>query len=170
MTSSPLVKTKTYDEQSSKNWQFLSPPLSTAFKGSAPSGHLGNIYSYASSHLHIFTTRKRSLVQGNVFTRACHPVHRGGGCRWLSSMHHRSHAQHPRRVCLQKGLPTGSLVTGGSGYRRVRLQGSASRGSVYRGSAFREVCLQGVYLKGVCIQGGLPTGGSASGWLGSHQS
>ena len=43
----------------------------------------------------VFTTRKRSLGQGNVFTRVCHSVHDGGGRGWLSSMHHRSHDQHP---------------------------------------------------------------------------
>ena len=28
----------------------------------------------------IFTARKRSLGQGNIFTRVCHSVHGGGRC------------------------------------------------------------------------------------------
>ena len=47
----------------------------------------------------IFTTRKRSLGQGNVFKRVCHSVHSG----WLPNLHHRSHDQ---GVCIQGGLPT----------------------------------------------------------------
>ena len=48
----------------------------------------------------------RRLGQGNVFTRVCHSVHRGG---WLPSMHHRSHDQHG-------GLPTvGSACREGVG-------------------------------------------------------
>ena len=31
----------------------------------------------------IFTARKRSLGQGNIFTPVCHSVHRGGGHVWL---------------------------------------------------------------------------------------
>ena len=133
MTSCPLVKTKTYDEQNSKNWQFLSPPLSTAFI------------------FHIFTTRKQSLVQGDVFTHACHPVHRRGGGRWLPSMHHRSHAQHPRRVCLQGGLPTGSLATGGSVYRGL-YPGGLPTGGLHLGGL----------STGVLPTGGLHPGGSAN--------
>ena len=30
--------------------------------------------------LYIFTVRKRSLGQGNIFTPVCHSVHRGGAC------------------------------------------------------------------------------------------
>ena len=37
----------------------------------------------------MFTARKRSLGQGNVFTPVCHSVHIEGGL--LPSMHHRSH-------------------------------------------------------------------------------
>ena len=35
-----------------------------------------------SSHVGVFTARKRSLGQGNIFTPVCHSVHRGGmhGC------------------------------------------------------------------------------------------
>ena len=35
-----------------------------------------------SSHDLIFTARKRSLEQGNIFTPVCHSVHRGGRV-WL---------------------------------------------------------------------------------------
>ena len=35
----------------------------------------------------VFTARKRSLGQGNIFTPVCHSVHRGGGHAWLGDMH-----------------------------------------------------------------------------------
>ena len=39
----------------------------------------------------IFTARKQSLGQGNIFTPVCHSVHRGtcvvaGGCPWLTGI------------------------------------------------------------------------------------
>ena len=93
------------------------------------------------------TTRKRSLGQGNVFTRVCHSVARGVGFPacitghmtsiqggLLPSMHHRSHDQ-------------GVLHPGGG---VVHLGGSASKEG-----------------KMVCLHGGLypGRGGSASrGW------
>ena len=33
----------------------------------------------------IFTARKRSLGQGNIFTNVCHSVHGGGGCYDVTS-------------------------------------------------------------------------------------
>ena len=43
------------------------------------------LYGNNGLSLQIFTARKRSLGQGNVFTPVCHSVHRGGW--WLPSMH-----------------------------------------------------------------------------------
>ena len=156
MTSCPLVKTKTYDEQSSKNWQFLSPPLSTAFKDGAPSGHLGT--THTAMHLHIFTTRKRSLVQGDVFTRACHPVHRRRRGALASQ-----YASQVTCSASKEGLPTGESAYRESGYRRVCLQGSVSRESAYRGSAsrrsvYRSSAYRASASRGVCQQGGLHRG------------
>ena len=68
----------------------------------------------------------------------------GGGGRWLPSMHHRSHAQHPRRVCLQGGLPTGSLATGGSVYRGLYTGVLPTGGLHPGGSANRGVCIGGI--------------------------
>ena len=45
----------------------------------------------------IFTARKRSFGQGNIFTSVVIPSVNGGG-GWLPSMHHRSHDQ---GVCIQ---------------------------------------------------------------------
>ena len=53
----------------------------------------------------IITARKRSLGQGNVFTRVCHSVHREG---LASQRHHRSHDQ-------------GGLHLGGGSASRVEL-------------------------------------------------
>ena len=39
----------------------------------------------------IFTSRKLSLGQGNVFIGVCHSFRPRGGGGWLPSMHHRSH-------------------------------------------------------------------------------
>ena len=156
MTSCPLVKTKTYDEQSSKNWQFLSPPLATAFKDGAPSGHLGT--THTAMHLHILTTRKRSwgkvmflLVPAILFT--------GGGGRCVASQY----ASQVTCPASKEGLPTGGSAYRESGYRRVCLQGSVSRGSayrgsasrrsVYRGSAYRGSASRGSANRGICIGG-----------------
>ena len=105
----------------------------------------------------IYTPRKRSLGQGNVFTPVCllrgeglpmrgclHPrgggLHQGGvGClQWSAS----------KGVCIQGGLQPGGSVTRGGGLK-VCIQGEG-------------VCIQG---EGVCIQGEGPASrgrGSAS--------
>ena len=54
----------------------------------------------------IFTARKRSLGQGNVFTPVCHSVHMGGVCI--------RGGLHPGGVCIHSGVYTqGSLHPGG---------------------------------------------------------
>ena len=53
---------------------------------------------------YLFTDRKRSLGQGDVFTPVCHSVHGEG---WLPNMHHWSHDW---GVCIQ-----GALHLGGGG-------------------------------------------------------
>ena len=66
--------------------------------------------SHLNQSLHIFTARKRSLGQGNIFTRVCHSVHRGGGvsvwCHFL----------------LRESLSRGSLSRGVS-LREIPLPG-----------------------------------------------
>ena len=66
---------------------------------------IGESESHLNGCSRLFTARKRSLEQGNVFTPVCHSVHRGRG--WLPSMHHRLH---DRGVCLQ-----GVCIQGGLG-------------------------------------------------------
>ena len=57
------------------------------------SHEFGELFSwFLVSFCYVFTTRKRSLGQGNVFTPVCHSVHGGRG-GWLPSMNHRSHHQ-----------------------------------------------------------------------------
>ena len=71
-------------------------------------------------HIAIYRTfyhSKRSLGQGNIFTRVCHSIHKGRGlASWLPSMHHRSHDY---GVCMrgvgQKPLPQVCLQGGGLG-------------------------------------------------------
>ena len=63
----------------------------------------------------IFTARKRSLGQGNIFTPVCHSVHGGGGwypsmhCRWYPSMPCRRGvlSQHALQVVSQHALQQG---------------------------------------------------------------
>ena len=81
-------------------------------------------------YLHIFTSRKRSLGQGNIFTGVC--LSTGGGGR-LPSMHHRLHDQrglHPG--ILHPGIlhPGGSTCKGG-----LHPGGSSSGESVFRGQS-----------------------------------
>ena len=106
----------------------------------------------------IVTASKRSLRQGNVFTRTCHSV-RGGGFPACITGHMTSIQEVGLPiwwVCLQGGLHPGpggqgSLRPGGTAWGGVYLQGgSASRRP--KGSASRRDC----------IERGLPTGGSAS--------
>ena len=91
-------------------------------------------------HLNIFTARKRSFGQGNVFILVCHSVHRGGGL--CPRMHHRSH-------------DSGISVQGGSLSR-----GSLYRGSLYRGSLSRRISVQS---RGALSRGGLCPGVSVQG-------
>ena len=71
-------------------------------------------------HQWIFTARKRSLGQGNVFTSVCHSVHGGVVCL---SMHHRSH---DRGVC--QGGVSGVSLSGGVSVWDVSVWGSVSGG------------------------------------------
>ena len=84
----------------------------------------------------IFTSRKRSLGQGSVFTQVCHSCHRWKW-GWLPSIHYRSYDQ--RGPLPKKG--GGSLHPGGS---------ASGRGG------------RGLHQGCVCIQQGvgqgLPTG------------
>ena len=78
----------------------------------------------------IFTTRKQSLGQGNVFTPVCHSVHREG---WFPRMHHRSHDQgdlHPEGVCIQGGLHPGWSASRGSAFRGALHPGGLYPGEV----------------------------------------
>ena len=67
----------------------------------------------------IFTTRKRSFGQGNVFTPVCHPVHKGRE-GLLQNMHYRSH---DKGVYIQVGLHPGDLHPGGSASRAFCIGG-----------------------------------------------
>ena len=63
---------------------------------------------FHASHLNSpFTVRKRSLGQGNVFTRVPHSVHRGHGSRSLSQG-----VSVPRGICVQKFSVQGALCQG----------------------------------------------------------
>ena len=68
--------------------------------------HEGLHIRFNVSYESVFTARKRSVGQGNVFAPVCHSV--GGGCGvWLPSMHHRPH---DRGFCIQGELhPGGGL-------------------------------------------------------------
>ena len=89
-----------------------------------------NVYDYQCStkewskriHIPIFTTRKRSLGQGNVFTRGCHSVR--GGCLCMMS--------------LPVWLPGPMFLS-----RGVSIQGVSVRGVfVQEGSLSRETLCQ----------------------------
>ena len=102
-------------------------------------------------YLRFVTARKRSLGQGNVFTRVCHSVHGGWGLHSGGSASGRSAS---RGDLHQGGLYPG----GGSASRRgICIQeggGSSSR----RGVCIHEGDLHpggGSASKGVCLQGGL---------------
>ena len=58
----------------------------------------------------IFTARKRSLGQGNVFTPVCHSVHRGSLCRGLCPGRSLSGVG----LCLVVSVPGVGLCPGGS--------------------------------------------------------
>ena len=110
--------------------------------------------------LHLFfTTRKRSVEQGNVFTGVC-----GQGRGLCPSKHHRSHDQ---QVSVQGGLCPEGLCPGGLCLRGVSVHwGSLSRGVFVQGGGLcpgRGVSVQrgGLYpgrgslsREGVSIQGG----------------
>ena len=72
---------------------------------------LGNLYPLLSRRTvlidRFITVRKRSLRQGNVFTRVCHSVHRWGGVCLQGVCNQGDLPQgglHPWGVCLQVGL------------------------------------------------------------------
>ena len=140
MTSCPLVKTKTYDEQSSKNWQFLSPPLSAASKmvplvaSWEPQIQLCS-FTFLPPANEVWCKVMFLLVPVILFT--------GGGGALASQ-----YASQVTCPASKEGLPTGGSAYRESGYRRVCLQGSVSRGSAYRGSASRGVCQQGGLHRG----------------------
>ena len=98
----------------------------------------------------IFTARKRSLGQGNVFTPVCHSVHRGS----LSG---------GGEVC-PGGLCLGGSPAGG----RVSVQGGLCPG-VVSAQGGGSVCPGGLCLGGLCPEGSLPRGISVQGGRGSVQ-
>ena len=89
---------------------------------------------------HIFTARKWSLGQGNVFASICHSFStQGGGGVCIHGGLHPGHL-HPRGVCIQ-----GASASGGSASRA-----SASKGGLHPGG----ICIGGSASRGVCIQRG----------------
>ena len=66
----------------------------------------------------IFTARKRSLGQGNIFTPVCHSVHREAGCLVLGACHVRGGAWSGGGACSQGGVP------GGDPHRTATVAGS----------------------------------------------
>ena len=70
----------------------------------------------------VFTTRKRSLGQGNVFTRVCHSVHGEGGVDFPACI--TGHMTSIRGV----GLPACT-----AGHMIVGVSASRGRGSTYMG-------------------------------------
>ena len=57
-------------------WQSCCTMSSSGSSGQVEGGEKHEIYA-AKFGGHLFTTRKRSLGQGNIFTPVCHSVHRG---------------------------------------------------------------------------------------------
>ena len=66
-------------------------------------------------HRLIFTARKRSLGQGNVFKLVCHSVHRDGGGFPACITGHMTRAVCLQGVCIEGGLYLGGLPPGGLG-------------------------------------------------------
>ena len=79
--------------------------------------------SFSGDATGIFTARKRSLGQGNIFTPVCHSVHGGGWRGWYPSMHCRWYpsmpcsrgvlSQHALQVVSQHALQWGVPALGG---------------------------------------------------------
>ena len=123
---------------------------------------------------HFITTCKRSLGQGNIFTRVCHSVHGGLASQYTSQV---------TWLASRIGLSSGSSgqVRGGRETWNLcdRLWWSSFLWLVFTGlggpwlprppgSATRP--LGGSASRGVCIQGSLPLGGSAPGGSASGES
>ena len=91
-------------------------------------------------HICIFTARKRSLGQGNIFTPVCHSVHGGGVCSWRGAC---SWGVPAPGGCLVWGC---LLLVGG---------GACPRGSASGGACSGVGCLlpRGLLPGGVCSRG-----------------
>ena len=61
----------------------------------------------------MFTARKRSLGQGNVFTPVCHSVHRGGV--YIGGSCIREGVCIGEWICIQEGLHSGGVCMQGVG-------------------------------------------------------
>ena len=98
--------------------------LSSPKRARAFSSHSRSLKKWASLNFHgllikmthinyiiIFTTRKRSLGQGYVFTRVCHSVYRRGVSVWGVSVRETPPRQRPSPVWRRSGgtHPTGML-------------------------------------------------------------
>ena len=82
----------------------------------------------------IFTARKWSLGQGNIFAPICHSVHRGGAC------------------FRGRSGPGGGLLPGGSDIRgALLLEGSGPRGGAWWRPPLRRVLLRAVCILLECI-------------------
>ena len=107
----------------------------------------------------IFTASKRSLGQGNVFTRMWHSVHRQEGVSIGGPLSGGVYVQGSLsgggRLCPGGLCPwAGSPCQGGSLFR-----GSLSRGSLSGGSLSGGLCLRGLCPgRGISVHGGLCQG------------
>ena len=94
----------------------------------------------------VFTARKRSLGQGNIFTPVCHSVHGGGGA-WSQGVGVPGRGVPGRGVC-SGGVPASG--GGGTCSQGCLLPGGAwSRGSARGGGG--ELLLRAVHILLECI-------------------